>query len=218
MEAIDVFFVFLKGILAGFAFGVPVGAVGLLTIRRTMDHGFGRGFAAGLSGSFSDVFYSLLACLGVRMVTDFLMSRQKEIRLFGFVLLIAYGLYLLLNKKQPKAPKVNEKNEEKLTTGNFWLSCLTSFLTALPFALLNPAAIVLYTTGLVALGVVIRRPLSVLALALGVLLGSGVWWFFLAWFTNRHRDRFDSYRRLLNVIFASILIVLAVGMLVSALL
>lgn len=37
----------LKGILIGLLFGVPVGAVGAMTVSRTLNHGFGAGMVTG---------------------------------------------------------------------------------------------------------------------------------------------------------------------------
>ena len=38
---------FCKGLLIGFIFGVPAGAIGALTIGRTLDKGFTAGFLTG---------------------------------------------------------------------------------------------------------------------------------------------------------------------------
>ena len=133
--------VFLKGIVAGVAFGVPVGAVGLLTIRRTLEYDFPRGLSTGAAGSFSDVFYALLASLGISLVTDFLERHSIIIRACGSLLLVMYGLFLLLRKTSPRPIPEQYLHEEKVADRSLVLSCLRCFFTALPFALLNPAAI-----------------------------------------------------------------------------
>lgn len=42
---------FCKGLLIGFIFGVPAGAIGALTIGRTLDKGFTAGFLTGMGSS-----------------------------------------------------------------------------------------------------------------------------------------------------------------------
>ena len=39
---------FLKGILIGLLFGVPVGAVGAMTVQRTWEHGIKAGLLTGM--------------------------------------------------------------------------------------------------------------------------------------------------------------------------
>ncbi len=38
----------VKGILIGLIFGIPVGAVGTLTVQRAYQHGFGAGLKTGM--------------------------------------------------------------------------------------------------------------------------------------------------------------------------
>ncbi len=209
--------VFLKGILAGIAFGAPVGAVGLLTIRRTLEYDFPRGLSTGAAGSVSDTCYALLASLGISLATDFLEQYQLPIRLCGSLLLIGYGVFLIFRRKDPKPIPEKFVHEDQVATRSLLLSCVRCFFTALPFALLNPAAIVLFSTGLVTLGITDVDAPGGLLLGCGVLLGSMAWWVFLLAFVDRLRARFDSYRRLLNLIFGSILILLALILFFTAL-
>lgn len=46
---------FLKGLLIGIVFGVPAGAIGALTIQRTLEGGFLYGFLTGMGSSAADV-------------------------------------------------------------------------------------------------------------------------------------------------------------------
>ncbi len=43
----------VKGILIGLIFGIPVGAVGTLTVQRAYQHGFGAGLKTGMGSSFA---------------------------------------------------------------------------------------------------------------------------------------------------------------------
>ena len=49
---------FLRGMLIGLVFGVPAGAIGVLTIQRTLDRGFLAGLLTGLGSSAVDLIYS----------------------------------------------------------------------------------------------------------------------------------------------------------------
>ncbi len=53
---------FLRGLLIGLVFGVPAGAIGALTIQRTLEKGFFSGLITGAGSSAADLIYS---CVGV---------------------------------------------------------------------------------------------------------------------------------------------------------
>lgn len=55
----------LKGILIGLLFGVPVGAVGTMTIQRSLEHGVKAGLITGLGSSAATVLNGALLVLGV---------------------------------------------------------------------------------------------------------------------------------------------------------
>lgn len=54
---------FYKGLLIGFLFGVPAGAIGALTIGRTLDKGFTAGFL--IIGIFTGTLCWWLALCGI---------------------------------------------------------------------------------------------------------------------------------------------------------
>lgn len=54
----------LKGILIGLLFGLPVGAVGALTVQRTWRLGVKAGLLTGLGSSVADCFYACVGALG----------------------------------------------------------------------------------------------------------------------------------------------------------
>ena len=51
---------FLKGILIGLIFGVPVGAVGAMTVQRTWEHVIKSGHLTGMGSSAATLYYTHL--------------------------------------------------------------------------------------------------------------------------------------------------------------
>ncbi len=49
-----------KGILIGLIFGVPVGAVGAMTVQRTWEHGIKAGLLTGMGSSIADCIYAAI--------------------------------------------------------------------------------------------------------------------------------------------------------------
>ena len=71
MTAGDLFF--LKGILIGLLFGIPIGAVGALTIRRIIIYSRRAGFLSGLGCSTADLCYSCISIFGFTLISDYLL-------------------------------------------------------------------------------------------------------------------------------------------------
>lgn len=53
----------LRGILIGLLFGLPVGAVGAMTVWRTWNSGIKAGLFTGLGSSVADCFYAAVGAL-----------------------------------------------------------------------------------------------------------------------------------------------------------
>ncbi len=58
----------IKGILIGLFFGIPVGAVGTLTVQRAYRHGFAAGLKTGLGSSVADCLYAACGAFGLAFI------------------------------------------------------------------------------------------------------------------------------------------------------
>ena len=65
---------FLQGILIGLLFGVPVGAVGAMTVQRTWEHGIKAGLLTEMGFSAADCIYAGIRAFGLAIVSDFLLE------------------------------------------------------------------------------------------------------------------------------------------------
>ena len=74
---------FIKGILIGLIFGVPVGAVGAMTVQRTWEHGIKAGLLTGMGSSVADCIYAAIGAFGLTIISDFLLQYQGAIHLVG---------------------------------------------------------------------------------------------------------------------------------------
>jgi threonine/homoserine/homoserine lactone efflux protein len=83
---------FLEGLMLGFAIAVPVGPIGVLCIRRTLNYGRLSGIYSGLGAASADMFYGLIAFLGINLLSDFLIAWQYWLRIGGGIFLIFWGI------------------------------------------------------------------------------------------------------------------------------
>ena len=86
---------FCKGLLIGLIFGVPAGAIGALTIGRTLEKGFFAGFLTGMGSSAADLIYSCVGVFGITVVSDFLSARQNTLQVIGGMLILLFGFGIL---------------------------------------------------------------------------------------------------------------------------
>lgn len=169
---------FWKGLLIGLIFGVPAGAIGALTIGRTLEKGFAAGFLTGMGSSAVDLIYSCVGVFGITVVSDFLSARQTMLQATGgiLILLLGFGIFC---KKEP----VMVQNESKGTLAFCFLSAFTT-------ALVNPVTVFSFMAAFAAFG--IHGGLSVkqgAVLIIGILIGTLCWWLILSGITAYFRDR-----------------------------
>lgn len=169
---------FWKGLLIGLIFGVPAGAIGALTIGRTLEKGFAAGFLTGMGSSAADLIYSCVGVFGITVVSDFLSARQTMLQATGgiLILLLGFGIFC---KKEP----VMVQNESKGTLAFCFLSAFTT-------ALVNPVTVFSFMAAFAAFG--IHGGLSVKQgadLIIGILIGTLCWWLILSGIAAYFRDR-----------------------------
>lgn len=169
---------FWKGLLIGLIFGVPAGAIGALTIGRTLEKGFAAGFLTGMGSTAADLIYACAGVFGITVVADFLSARQTMLQVTGGILILLFGFGILC-KKEP----VTVQNESKGTLAFCFLSAFTT-------ALVNPITAFSFMAAFAAFG--IHGGLSVeqgVVLIIGILIGTLCWWLMLSGITAYFRDR-----------------------------
>lgn len=183
-----------KGILIGLIFGVPVGAVGAMTVQRTWEHGIGAGLFTGMGSSVADCIYAGIGAFGLTMVSDFLLGYQTVIHLVGGAIVLIMGIRLLLRK--------GEEAEISAVSGR-WKMFLTSFAVGIT----NPAAILTFLFAFswfeITEGSTIGNGWLVV---LGVLIGTYLWWGVLsaAVALARKKKRTGNFQKM-NRIFGVVL-------------
>lgn len=165
---------FFKGMILGFSIAAPVGPIGILCIRRTLDGDFRTGFLAGLGAATADGLYGLTAALGLAALSSFLIEWNTPLRIGGALFLLFLGTRAILSPST--LPDNIEKNKTEKSTPAY-LS--TFFLT-----LTNPMTILSFSAIFASLGPV-HSPALLVA---GVFSGSAAWWLLLCGVTQRLGD------------------------------
>jgi putative LysE/RhtB family amino acid efflux pump len=157
----------IKAWMIGIAVAAPVGPIGMLCIRKTLELGFKGAILVGLGAALADSCYGLIAALGLSGLSHFLLEKVVIIKIIGGLFLF-YLAYKEIKSITPSVSKlVKSKSSIKIVIEIFFLT-LTNPMTILSFigifASISGGAI---------------TSIESLSMVLGVFLGSMTWWVIL---------------------------------------
>ena len=83
------------GLLVGFFVALPVGAVAVLCINRTLQYGIKSGFYTGIGVAAADFLYGTLAVFGLVAVSGESLQNQPVLRLVGGLCIMFIGAQMM---------------------------------------------------------------------------------------------------------------------------
>ena len=172
----------LQGLIIGFSIAAPVGPIGILCIRRTLNGGRISGLVSGLGAATADSIYGCVAGFGLAFISNFLVKQQIWLHLIGGAFLCYLGIKTLLAKPANQAAAARENG----LLGDY---ASTFFLT-----LTNPMTIISFAAIFAGLGLASTRGNygSAGILVLGVFMGSALWWLVLSSGVGIFRKKFNT--------------------------
>jgi threonine/homoserine/homoserine lactone efflux protein len=197
---------FIKGIVIGLVIALPVGPVGLLSVRRTLFEGAWFGLASGLGATCADTVFGVIAGFGLTYLGTILLGYQDLLGAWGGAFLVAAGAHALFSDTTPQTePLAGE-------------ALAGTFLSAFALTLTNPITVLSFTMIFAKVGLDSGADAaSIAAIVAGVFAGSAFWWMGLtaivAWL-RRRTGGFAMAR--LNRASGAILILAGAGLLVAA--
>jgi len=184
----------------------PVGPVGLLCIRRTIQKGALNGFATGFGAAFADTFFSALAAFGVAAITNVITAYERPLQVFGGVFLLFVAWHTWHDKPRPAAHEDAEIAVRLRLHG-----ALKAMVSSFVITLTNPATLFGTLAVIATLGGLQGRG-EAATLVAGVFIGSSLWWLMLSGGTMLVRSRFSENRIVtINRVTAVALAVLAIA-------
>lgn len=162
---------FIKGVFLGIAIAAPVGPIGLLCMRKTLNYGRFVGFASGLGAAVADALYGSIAAFGLTAISDFLLGYHFLFRIVGGIFLGYMGWETFFS--QPKDMKM-----PKMYAGTL----ARHFLETFGLTMANPLTILSFFAIFASLGIVHsgQSYLSSAVIVAGVFCGSAAWWLLLS--------------------------------------
>ena len=164
----DMMWLFFKGVIIGVTIAAPVGPIGILCIKRTLEHGKWIGFVSGLGAATADGIYGIIAGLGLTVIIHFLTGISMWLQLIGGVFLLYLGVQMLRAKPSHEAAKASRGKTP-----------LKAYLSTLFLTITNPVTILSFLAIFAGLGITTTEYSGVI-LAMGVFIGSAIWWLLLS--------------------------------------
>jgi threonine/homoserine/homoserine lactone efflux protein len=188
---------FARGLAIGFAIAAPVGAIGLLCIRRTLVSGRLVGFVTGLGAATADAFYGAVAALGLTAISGTIIAHQDLVRLVGGLFLCYLGVRTALAE-----PAVE-------TTAAASRGLAGAYSSTVALTLTNPTTILSFAAVFAGLGLgtTASDRDSAMVMVAGVFLGSAFWWLLLSGAVGFFRKALTTERlRWVNRVSGTILV------------
>lgn len=158
---------FLKGIVLGFAIAAPVGPIGILCIKRTLQFGRLSGLFSGIGAAVADAIYAVIAAFGLTAVSDVLIAYKTWIQGFGAFFLFYLGVRTFRAKIQDTSAAVSHS------------TLVGDFFSTFALTITNPMTILSFVAVFAGLGFSGSAGTGV-SLVLGVFVGSVSWWLLLS--------------------------------------
>ena len=196
----------------GLLISAPMGPIGVLCIRRTLNSGRWSGFFTGIGASISDIIYCLLTGLGLSFITDFITSNQNILQILGSIVLLGFSYYLI--KHIPR----NEIHSQP--TSRKKISYTQDFITGFIFTFSNPLIIFLII-GLYARFNFLDSEIDLYQSIIGfisIMIGALLWWFLITRFVDIVRSRFNTHSMVIinRTIGVIIMIMALAGLIMGA--
>lgn len=184
--------IMLKGIIIGIIVSAPMGPVGVMCIRRTLNKGRWHGFMTGIGASVSDLVYATITALGMSFVFDFINNAHNMfvLQVVGSILLFFFGLHTF--RTNPHSYRANPM--DKLGSYPVTKSKLAyNFATGFALAISNPLVILMFVALFARMSFVLPE-LDFAERVAGyasIWMGAVVWWFVITWLVDKLGSRFD---------------------------
>jgi len=157
--------VFFKSFVLGVIVSVPMGPMGILVLKRTLNKGRMLGLISGLGVALADVLFSFIALFGI----SFFNVKLENIwfRIIGGITLMVVGLAMFMANPI--------KEIKKTISGKHYLSYLFS---AFAITITNPLTILFFAASFAALGFTSKMMTSSLYffVIVGIFMGAMFWW------------------------------------------
>lgn len=184
---------------------MPVGAIAIMSVQRTMNNGLWAGFSIGMGAALGDLVYAAVAGFGITFIRDFLLEYRLWLAIGGGIFLIIIG-YKIFKSDTVKQFRSRKKISKKKMANDF----VSSFILAIS----NPVTILGFTGFFATAGIIGENTtlFHILILLASVFLGAITWWFGISLTVNYFKKKITLRKIvMINRITGILIVVLGIG-------
>lgn len=172
----------IKGLIIGISVAAPVGPIGILTIKRTLNEGRLSGFITGMGAAVADTLYGIIAGFGLSSISAFLLTQIFWLKFIGGLFLFYLGVKFFKTKSLMNSDTLKHK------------SLLNNFISTFFLTLTNPTTILSFIAIFASLGIGITSAdyISSMTFVFGVFIGSSIWWLILSYIVAYFKTKITS--------------------------
>ena len=193
---------YLSGLLVGFLVALPVGAIAMICINRTLQYGKISGYFSGLGAATADLIYGLIAIYSLISISGQALVNQPVLRLAGGLCIIFIGARMMIGKKS--------SSETVLVTHE---TNIKDFISTFLITLSNPITMIAFVAALSNINYLFQEINFIHSsiLVLGIFSGSMLWWVILVNISLSFKKYLSNlFVRRINIV--SGLIILCIGL------
>jgi threonine/homoserine/homoserine lactone efflux protein len=170
-----------EGFLIGIAVSVPLGPLGMLCIKRTVNKNWKSGFLSGLGIAASDVMYAIVAGFSLNIIIEFIATYEIYFKILGASMVVMLGLYIFMSNPAKDIQKFQRKGT----------SYLQDFLTAFLLTVTNPLSVFVFIAIFTSYSLVLQlsKIFEALLIIGGIFVGGASWWFLLTGMAHLFRHK-----------------------------
>ncbi|MDA9168848.1 LysE family transporter [Pelagibacteraceae bacterium] len=193
---------YLSGLLVGFLVALPVGAIAMICINRTLQYGKISGYFSGLGAATADLIYGLIAIYSLTAISGQALVNQPVLKLAGGLCIIFIGARMMIGKKS--------SSETVLVTHE---TNIKDFISTFLITLSNPITMIAFVVALSNINYLFQEINFIHSsiLVLGIFSGSMLWWVILVNISLSFKKYLSNlFVRRINIV--SGLIILCIGL------
>lgn len=150
--------------MIGIAIAAPVGPIGMLCMKKTLELGIKGALLVGLGAALADSVYGLIAALGLTAVSHIMIAGSGALKFIGGIFLLYLAYKEAKSSVASNKANVSEKRQVKLVSEVFFLT------------ITNPMTILSFVGIFASIGAGSSQGLESIAMVVGIFLGSMTWW------------------------------------------
>jgi threonine/homoserine/homoserine lactone efflux protein len=183
---------YLSGLLVGFFVALPVGAIAMICINRSLQYGKVSGYFSGLGAAVADMVYGFIAIYSLTAISGQLLVNQPVLRLAGGLCIIFIGTRMMIRQN------ISDENTKVSHETN-----IKDFISTFFITLSNPITMIAFVAALSNINYLFEQInfIHSTIIVLGIFSGSMLWWIILVNISLHFKKYLsDLYIKRINIV------------------